>query len=99
MNELDSLDSRISKLQTSVDIRFAVEIVVIPILIVVATFFLDYRLDRAKEEFQGVQLTQVIIPKLFTGDPYEVFAHERLLSTALDANHNSKLRTEKRSLW
>jgi len=98
MSTIDELSVRIGKLEKQSIVRFAVEIILVPILLIAGKSYADYSADRAKEEFQRIELAQKMMPDLFKGDPYEAFASERLLSSALDTPKNRKVRDELRMI-
>jgi len=86
MPTTDELEARIAKLESQGKIKFFVQYLLSPILILLIGGLLNFTVERGKSESNRIDIAQKMIPPLFAGNSDQAFATERLLARVLDAN-------------
>lgn len=80
----DDLEKRIHKLENQSALKFFVQYLLSPLLIISVGAFINWNIERNKAENQRLELAQKMIPTLFGGKPEEALATEKLMAKILD---------------
>jgi tetratricopeptide (TPR) repeat protein len=82
---LDELEKRVAKLEKgrSVFLRFCLQYLVSPIIVVAIGFYFNSKLEEQKAQVMQFKLAQEAMPALFSGDPYLGFAAQSLIHRAV----------------
>ena len=95
MPDLQDLEKRIESLEKGKDswIRFFMQYLLTPILLLLIGAILNWQIERAKQDFQKVELelkrietTHKFMTEFFSGTPHRAFIAELLMSKVLDEN-------------
>lgn len=78
------IEKRLSKLENQSSLKFFVQYLLSPILLVSIGTFINWRIEANKAESNRVDVAQKMIPTLFAGNPDQAFATERLLAKIVD---------------
>ena len=80
----EAIEKRLSKLENQSSLKFFVQYLLSPILLVSIGTFINWRIEGQKAESNRVDVAQKMIPTLFGGNPDQAFATERLLAKIVD---------------
>ena len=80
----EELEVRLHKLESQSSLKFFVQYLLSPLLIISVGAFLNWNIERNKTENQRVELAQKMIPTLFSDKPQEAIATEKLMRKILD---------------
>lgn len=84
MADIERLDARITKLEGQGAIHFFFQYVFAPVLVLVLGALLNFQLEHQRERLHRLEVAQEMVSKLFTGNHYQVFATQRLLTRVLE---------------
>ena len=84
-SQLKDLNRRLETLEErdSGWVRFFLQYLLAPILVIAMGFFFNSELEKQKAELTQLKLAQEILPALFAEDPHQGFAAQRLMRHAL----------------
>jgi len=85
------VEKRLAKLENQSSLKFFVQYLLSPILLVSIGTFINWRIEENKAESNRVDVAQRMIPTLFAGNPDQAFATERLLAKIVDPASASDL--------
>lgn len=100
MATLEELNDRVGKLEKHGRgrVRFFFQYLLFPVLIVAIGFWLNLRLERAKQEFRRVELelkriqaAHQMLNELFSGTPERAFIAERLITKIIDKHLSEEI--------
>src|SRR6266849_2554095 len=86
MPTTEELEKRIGKLESQGAVKFFVQYLLSPILILSIGTIINWRIEKGKSESNRIDIAQKMIPPLFAGNPDQAFATERLLTRVVDAD-------------
>jgi hypothetical protein len=87
----DELEGRVSKLEKQSTMKFFVQYLLSPILIICLGAFINWQIEKGKAEAQRLDLAQKMIATMFSGNADEAFATERLLTKVVDPQYAKDL--------
>jgi hypothetical protein len=79
MATLEELESRIARMEKQSSLRFFIQYLLSPFLIVAVGAFINWRIEAARSEDRQLELAQQAVAKLFEGHADEALAHQRLI--------------------
>lgn len=91
MATVEELESRISRLEKEGKLKFFVQYLLSPLLIISVGTFINWRIEQGKAEAQRIDLAQRMIATMFSGNADEAFATERLLTKVVDPQYAADL--------
>jgi hypothetical protein len=87
----EELADRISKLEKEGKLKFFVQYLLSPLLIISVGTFINWRIEQGKAEAQRLELAQKMITTMFSGNADQAFATERLLTKVVDPDYAADL--------
>jgi hypothetical protein len=91
MATTEELEGRISKLEKQGTLKFFVQYLLSPILIICVGALINYQIEKGKAEAQRLDLAQKMIATMFSGNADEAFATERLMTKVVDEQYAKDL--------
>jgi len=93
MENLKELEERVTKIEKTNGLRFYVQTLLAPVLIVLIGTIINWKIERNKAENQRIELAQKMIPLMFDGKPEQALAAQRLLDKVVEPAVAKELET------
>lgn len=91
MADTDSLDARVSKLEKGSRLTALLQFLIYPVILALIGNFFSHQIETSKLETQKIQIAQSMVPILFSGNPFQALATEKLLSQVVDPQLSAQL--------
>jgi hypothetical protein len=92
MADSEDLEKRLSKLENVSGGKFFVQYLLSPLLIICIGTFVNWRIEQGRSETQRIDLAQKMVTSLFSGNPDQAFALERLMARIVDKDLADEIR-------